>query len=66
VLWTCISEAGLKLLWEMDPVTLAAPKELLARLNPAELTELIRLLELARGGCSEPQTKRWEPSDALP
>jgi DNA-binding MarR family transcriptional regulator len=53
VVWTCISEAGLKLLREMDPVILAAPQELLARLNQAELAELIRLLELARGGCPE-------------
>ena len=53
VVWTCISEAGLKLLREMDPVILAAPKELLARLNQAELAELIRLLELARCGCPE-------------
>ena len=53
VLWTCISEAGLNLLREMDPVIQAAPKELLARLNNVELTELIRLLELARCGCQE-------------
>ncbi len=53
VVWTRISEAGLKLLREMDPVILAAPKELLARLSQAELAELIRLLELARGGCME-------------
>lgn len=53
VLWTHISEAGLKLLHEMDPVIQAAPKELLVRLSPTELTEMIRLLELARGGCQE-------------
>jgi DNA-binding MarR family transcriptional regulator len=53
VVWTCISESGLALLAEMDPMILAAPKELLARLSQAELTELIRLLELARGGCAE-------------
>jgi DNA-binding MarR family transcriptional regulator len=49
VVWTVISEAGLRLLGEMDPVILAAPKEMLGRLNQAELVELIRLLELARG-----------------
>jgi len=48
VLWTQISEAGLKLLREMDPVILAAPRELLGHLSSAELTELIRLLEDAR------------------
>jgi DNA-binding MarR family transcriptional regulator len=53
VLWTRISEAGLTLLREMDQVIRAAPKELLARLSQAELTELIRLLELARGCCPE-------------
>ena len=51
VVWTEISEAGLRLLKEMDPVILAAPGELLSRLNQAELEELIRLLELARGNC---------------
>jgi DNA-binding MarR family transcriptional regulator len=51
VVWTVISAAGLKLLQEMDPVILAAPGELLGRLNQQEQTELIRLLELARGGC---------------
>ena len=35
----------------MDPMIQAAPKELLARLSQTELAELIRLLELARGGC---------------
>ena len=53
VLWTHITEAGLMLLQEMDPVILAAPKELLRRLSQAELSELIRLLERARGGCRE-------------
>ena len=53
VLWTCISPTGLKLLQEMDPVIQAVPKELLGRLSQPELTELIRLLELARGGCQE-------------
>jgi DNA-binding MarR family transcriptional regulator len=49
VVWTRISAAGLKLLAEMDPVILAAPKKLLQGLNRVELGELIRLLELARG-----------------
>jgi DNA-binding MarR family transcriptional regulator len=47
VLWTHISEAGLKLLRVMDPVILAAPAELLGHLKRAELAELIRLLEVA-------------------
>ncbi|HEY1253965.1 MAG TPA: MarR family transcriptional regulator [Terracidiphilus sp.] len=53
VVWTHISEVGLKLLSEMDPVILAAPKELLQCMNSAELTELVRLLELARSGCQQ-------------
>lgn len=50
VVWTIISAAGLKLLREMDPMIQTAPGELLGRMNKAELAELIRLLELARGG----------------
>jgi DNA-binding MarR family transcriptional regulator len=48
VVWTHISESGLALLQEMDPVILQAPGELLGHLDSAELAELIRLLELAR------------------
>jgi DNA-binding MarR family transcriptional regulator len=54
IVWTSISEAGLKLLSEMDPMILAAPKELFAHLSQADLAELIRLLELTRGACAEP------------
>jgi DNA-binding MarR family transcriptional regulator len=55
VLWTHISNAGMALLNEMDPVILAVPGELLGHLNRGELTELIRLLELARKRCGDPQ-----------
>jgi DNA-binding MarR family transcriptional regulator len=48
VVWTQISEAGLRLLREMDPVIMRLPGELLGHLSGAELTELIRLLEQAR------------------
>ena len=48
VVWTQISESGLRLLKEMDPVIQKAPIELLGHLNKAELAEFIRLLELAR------------------
>lgn len=47
-IWTKISETGLELLEQMDPLIQRAPKELLGHLNQAELAELIRLLELAR------------------
>lgn len=53
--WTQISETGLELLRQMDPVILKLPGELLGHLNKAELTEFIRLLELAREGCGETQ-----------
>jgi len=55
VVWTHISKAGLALLNEMDSVILAVPGELLGHLNREELTELIRLLELARKPCGETQ-----------
>lgn len=53
VLWTHISSAGLELLQKMDPEIQAAPKELLGHLRQADLTELIRLLEVARRNCQE-------------
>ena len=55
VVWTHISKTGLELLKEMDPLILAVPGELLGHLNREELTELIRLLELARNRCGETQ-----------
>jgi len=48
VVWTRISKEGLDLLVQMGPTILAAPGELIGHLSPAELSELIRLLELAR------------------
>jgi DNA-binding MarR family transcriptional regulator len=48
IVWTRISEAGLELLRQMDPVIFQVPKELLGHLDAAELNELIRLLERAR------------------
>jgi DNA-binding MarR family transcriptional regulator len=54
VVWTQITAAGLELLTQMDPVILAAPGELVGHLRPDELTELIRLLELARKAGTNP------------
>ena len=48
VVWTQISAEGLRLLLEMDPVIEKVPGELLGHLDGAELTALVRLLELAR------------------
>lgn len=48
VVWTRISEAGLRLLEAMDPAIAAAPRELLGHMGSGDLAELIRLLERAR------------------
>jgi DNA-binding MarR family transcriptional regulator len=53
VVWTQISDSGLELLKAMDPVIERVPRELLAHMNKAELTELIRLLEAARRSDAE-------------
>jgi DNA-binding MarR family transcriptional regulator len=52
VVWTQISAAGLRLLAEMDPMVNQAPVDLLGHMSSSELTELIRLLELARSRCA--------------
>ncbi len=56
VVLTQITDAGLKLLRAMDPVIQRAPIEILGHMSRAELTEFIRLLELARQpcGCAQP------------
>jgi DNA-binding MarR family transcriptional regulator len=54
VVWTVITEAGLALLKEMDPVIDQIPRELLGHLEAGALAELIRLLELARERHEEP------------
>ena len=57
VLWTHISDSGLELLRQMDPVVTRTPKELLGHLTESELAELTRLLELARKNCGDAQTQ---------
>ena len=56
VVWTQIAEAGLELLRRMDPMVLAAPKELLGHMSGAEIGEMIRLLERARHSDAQPLT----------
>jgi DNA-binding MarR family transcriptional regulator len=56
VIWTQISPAGLALLAEMEPMVLEFPGELLGHLGSDQLSQLIRLLELARERCGDPQT----------
>lgn len=48
VVWTRISEAGLRLLSEMDPAIIELPKELLGHMESNDLGTFIRLLESAR------------------
>jgi DNA-binding MarR family transcriptional regulator len=69
--WTQISVAGLDLLRAMDTVIQEAPRELLGHMSGAQLTELIRLLELTRKRKDdEPPIKCEEhpasPGDAPP
>jgi DNA-binding MarR family transcriptional regulator len=56
VVWTQISESGLELLEEMNPVIERVPGELLGHLDKGALADLIRLLELARSHCGDLQT----------
>ena len=51
VVRTQISQAGLKLLNEMDPMVARAPQELLGHMSAADLAVLTRLLEQARQPC---------------
>jgi len=55
VLWTQISSSGLELLKQMDPEILQTPRDLLGHLNSQELSEFVRLLELARKNCLDAQ-----------
>jgi len=55
VVLTFISETGLDLLRQMDPLIERMPKELLDHLKQEELVELTRLLELARHECKDKQ-----------
>jgi DNA-binding MarR family transcriptional regulator len=56
VVWTHISAAGLELLSKMDAVIEQIPRDLLGHLNRKDLSELIRLLELARKNCVDAET----------
>jgi DNA-binding MarR family transcriptional regulator len=55
VVRTQISQSGLDMLRAMDPTIHRMPIELLGHLNEFELSEMIRLLELARQTCGEPE-----------
>jgi DNA-binding MarR family transcriptional regulator len=53
VVRTRISDAGLNMLQAMDPIVRQIPVELLGHMKNADLSEMIRLLELARQRCSK-------------
>jgi DNA-binding MarR family transcriptional regulator len=55
VVWTHISAAGLELLGQMDAEITQIPRDLLGHLDRRDLSELIRLLELARKNCGNGQ-----------
>lgn len=50
---TMISEAGLKLLEEMDPAIMRTPDALLGHMSAEEIAGLTRLLERARERCTD-------------
>ena len=55
VVWTQISAAGLELLGKMDDEISRMPGELLGHLEGEEISEFIRLLEVARKNCGDTQ-----------
>lgn len=55
VVWTHLSPEGRELLARLDGVVDQAPKELLGALTCQEVSELIRLLEKARGRKEDPE-----------
>jgi len=57
VVLTQITESGLALLKSMDPVVHTGPVELLGHMRRTDLTEMIRLLELARQACAGESAK---------
>ena len=65
VLWTQISEAGLALLDRMEDAVNQFPREMLGHLSQRDVSELIRLSELARFRCqpiAAPSTCDGTPS----
>jgi len=65
LIWTQITDAGLKRLHAIDPAISLIPSALLGHMSRPDLTELIRLLELARHPCSAEQSST-EPVSGRP
>jgi DNA-binding MarR family transcriptional regulator len=61
VVVTHITDAGLELLRQMDSVFKHAPQELIGHLSPAQVAELIRLLELVREKPQIPEFSNAHP-----
>jgi MarR family transcriptional regulator, 2-MHQ and catechol-resistance regulon repressor len=59
VVWTQISDAGLELLKSMDPTIEQIPQDLLGHMSQSELSEFVRLLEMARQ-----KSKEWLESES--
>jgi DNA-binding MarR family transcriptional regulator len=55
VVWTHISAPGLELLGNMDAEITQIPRDLLGHMDRRDLSDLIRLLELARKHCGNGQ-----------
>ncbi|MFP5235178.1 MAG: MarR family winged helix-turn-helix transcriptional regulator [Acidobacteriota bacterium] len=51
--WTTIAPAGLHLLDDIEPLVQRLPGDYLGHLSTAEISEFIRLLELARKHCGD-------------
>jgi MarR family transcriptional regulator, 2-MHQ and catechol-resistance regulon repressor len=66
VVWNQISDSGIELLQAMDPVVQRAPRELLSQMNPAEISQLSRLLELARANSLLPTQESDRASQQNP
>jgi DNA-binding MarR family transcriptional regulator len=66
VVWTQITVAGLELLVAMDPAIQQSPIDLLGHLSKPELSEMIRLLELARQPCCVKEANGLAPNRENP
>jgi DNA-binding MarR family transcriptional regulator len=54
VVWTQISESGVALLRRMDAAIQRGPKDFLGHMSERDVSEMIRLMELARKRCADP------------
>jgi DNA-binding MarR family transcriptional regulator len=66
VIRTRISEAGMRLLKEMDPVVKRTPQQLLGHMRAEEVAELTRLLERARERCAGAETDQPHEREGRP